>query len=145
MSLYRTLEAIAAKLDISESEMQVLYCFTKVGANRWAMVSTLRILNKLTIKHDLKDSQFEISYGRQLFNKGILNEEEAKFFDSTENTVDTGITRTEPGSDGNRKAPQGVTDISVSRKGSAKGRRKRKTKAHPVKSGARTAVSAKGR
>lgn len=129
MSLYRTLETIAAKLDITQPEMQVLYCYTKIGANRWGMLNTLRILNKLIAKHDLLDSQFEKSYGDQLEAKGILNAQEAKFFDSTEieDGLDLGITRAEPGSDRDHETTQGVTDPRVPRKRQPKGKRGRKT------------------
>jgi hypothetical protein len=83
MTTCERIAAIAAKLDLSQDQMILIYSFSRFGSSKIGTIRALGLATKLVEKFHLSDSFFEATYGQQLAAKGILTEDEGAFFDGS--------------------------------------------------------------
>jgi hypothetical protein len=81
MTTCDAIAAVAAKLELSQDQMILIYSFNRFGVNRISMLRAMALAAKIVEKFNLSDSAFESTYGAQLIAKGILTEAEGAFFD----------------------------------------------------------------
>lgn len=109
---------VARKLEITEWEAWILCAVNRGVLGKWGYVVAMRALATLVAKYNLSDSEFEPTYANQLYQKGILTEEEASVLDNAvQNGASAGTPHSGLGSNGNHTQAELLAKFGVSSEG----------------------------